>query len=223
MSLLDLIDSKRPEILRIAAKHGARNVRLFGSVARGEDHPGSDVDLLAELHGTWDGGASAIERELEELLGVHVDVVEADRLVPPFQEHALSEAVPLEAPDFRERAVLESQRPHVPFDRDATYLRLMLGYCNDAIEMSHEVARDAFLTDRLPQRGVVMTVVLIGEYAAKISQEFRAEHSDIPWGDIIGFRNAGIHNYPGLQLDAVWDSIILVKIPVLKSQLETLV
>ena len=39
----------RNEIIRVAARHGARNVRLFGSVARGEDHPGSDLDLLVEM------------------------------------------------------------------------------------------------------------------------------------------------------------------------------
>ncbi len=49
MGIHELVEAKREEILRIAAKHGARNVRIFGSVARGEAVPNSDVDVLAEL------------------------------------------------------------------------------------------------------------------------------------------------------------------------------
>lgn len=62
----------------ITAKHRARDVRVFGSVARGEDHPGSDIDLLV----SFDTGATlydqvALTEELEALLGVRVDVVSA--------------------------------------------------------------------------------------------------------------------------------------------------
>ena len=47
MSLTELLKEKREEILRIAAQHGARNVRVFGSLARGEARPDSDVDILS--------------------------------------------------------------------------------------------------------------------------------------------------------------------------------
>ena len=48
MTLRELLSRKREEVLRIAAKHGAYNVRVFGSVARGDDGPDSDIDLLIE-------------------------------------------------------------------------------------------------------------------------------------------------------------------------------
>lgn len=65
-------------VREIAARHHAHDVRVFGSVARGEDRPGSDIDLLT----TFDADATlydqvALTEELEALLGVHVDVVSA--------------------------------------------------------------------------------------------------------------------------------------------------
>ena len=72
----DLLKSRREAILQIAAKHGAYNLRIFGSVARGEADSNSDVDLLVEFKGgTTLLGHAALEQELEELLGIKVDVV----------------------------------------------------------------------------------------------------------------------------------------------------
>lgn len=74
--LQELIRKKREEILRIAELHGARNVRIFGSVGRGEEKGGSDLDLLVE----FEPGRSlldhvALVQDLEDLLSCHVDVV----------------------------------------------------------------------------------------------------------------------------------------------------
>ena len=74
MYLNDLLKSRREEILRIAAKHGARNVRVFGSVARGEADSKSDIDLLVEFkRGTTLLGHAALMQELEDLLGVKIE------------------------------------------------------------------------------------------------------------------------------------------------------
>ncbi len=76
MFLNDLLKSKREEILEIAAKHGAGNVRVFGSVARGEADDASDVDLLVEFSpGTTLLNHAALILELEDLLGVDISAV----------------------------------------------------------------------------------------------------------------------------------------------------
>jgi uncharacterized protein len=94
MYLNDLLKSRREEILGIAAKHGARNVRVFGSVARGEADSRSDIDLLVEFkRGTTLLGHAALVQELEDLLGVKVDVVSERGLRDRVRERVLREAV----------------------------------------------------------------------------------------------------------------------------------
>jgi predicted nucleotidyltransferase len=87
---------EREQVLRIAARHGARNVRIFGSVARGQVRTGSDVDILVEL----EPGRSlldlvAIKQDLEDLLGREVDVVTESSLSSYIRDDVLREAVPL--------------------------------------------------------------------------------------------------------------------------------
>jgi uncharacterized protein len=96
MYLNDLLKSRREEILQIAAKHGARNVRVFGSIARGEADSRSDIDLLVEFkRGTTLLGHAALVQELEDLLGVKVDVVSEHGLRERIRERLLREAVAL--------------------------------------------------------------------------------------------------------------------------------
>jgi predicted nucleotidyltransferase len=84
-----MIREKRDEILRIAHTHGARNVRLFGSIARGEGKPESDIDVLVEM----EPGRSlldmiAIKQDLEDLLGRKVDIV-TEAAVSPYIRNAV--------------------------------------------------------------------------------------------------------------------------------------
>ena len=86
----------RDEILRVAAFHGAGNVLLFGSVARGDDSPESDVDLLVDVIGDttpWFPGS--LVADLEKLLGQRVQVVIRRSLSPLIRDAVLREAVPL--------------------------------------------------------------------------------------------------------------------------------
>ena len=81
--LQTLLTDKREDVLRIAAKHGAYNVRIFGSVARGEGTPDSDIDLLIEKGPTMTPWFPAgLVLELEESLGRRVDVVTEKALNP---------------------------------------------------------------------------------------------------------------------------------------------
>jgi uncharacterized protein len=96
MDLLSVIEAKRQAILHIAARHGATNVRVFGSVARGEAGPDSDVDFLVTLN----DGRSLLDlvglwQDLEDLLGSEVDVVTERGLKERMRERVLREAVPL--------------------------------------------------------------------------------------------------------------------------------
>jgi len=96
MRARELLESKREEILRIAAAHGAGDVRIFGSVVRGEDDDASDLDILVRLEpGVGLLQHAALTRELQELLGCRVDVVSDKGLRRRIRERVLREAVPL--------------------------------------------------------------------------------------------------------------------------------
>ena len=96
MNVSKTLANKRNEILQIAAAHGARNLRVFGSVSRGQATEKSDIDILVKL----DSGRSlldivAIKQDLEDLLGCKVDVVTEDAVSPYIRDQILKEAVSL--------------------------------------------------------------------------------------------------------------------------------
>lgn len=96
MNLEQLRNEWRTEILRLANKHGARNIRVFGSIARGEGRGESDLDLLVEM----EPGRSLLDligfsQDLEDLLGCHVDVLTDGGVHPLSHDRIYGDAVPL--------------------------------------------------------------------------------------------------------------------------------
>lgn len=96
MGIDEVLKAKREEILRIAARHGARNVRVFGSVVRGDAGSGSDVDLLVDVgpnHSPFFPGG--LVADLEELLGRRVEVVTENGLHWYVRDKVLRDAIAL--------------------------------------------------------------------------------------------------------------------------------
>src|SRR5438876_10078752 len=96
MNLERLLKSKHEDIITTAQKHGAHNIRAFGSIARGNERLDSDVDFLVDM----EPGRSLLDMggllmELRELLGRNVDVVTERGLKPRLRERLWKEAVPL--------------------------------------------------------------------------------------------------------------------------------
>ena len=95
MKFMDLAHNRR-EIIRIARQNGATNIRVFGSVARGEATEASDLDLLVEMEEDRSLlDIIAIKQDLEDLLGCRVHVVTEAAVSPYLKERVLKEAVPL--------------------------------------------------------------------------------------------------------------------------------
>ncbi|MBI4165795.1 MAG: nucleotidyltransferase family protein [Acidobacteria bacterium] len=96
MGIEELLKSKRDEILRIAARHGAYNVRVFGSVARSDMRPDSDIDFLVDLEpgrSLFDLGGTIAD--LQDLLGREINIMTEAGLKERVRDHVLKEAVPL--------------------------------------------------------------------------------------------------------------------------------
>ncbi|HQL91383.1 MAG TPA: nucleotidyltransferase domain-containing protein [Syntrophales bacterium] len=96
MNLREMVEMRRDEIIKVAVRHGARNIRLFGSAARGDADEKSDVDFLVDL----ESGRSLLDlggllMDLKEVLGRDVDVVTERGLNPRIRDQVLREAVAL--------------------------------------------------------------------------------------------------------------------------------
>lgn len=96
MDARQLLDRRRDDVLRAASARGARNVRLFGSLARGDADESSDIDLLVDMEpGRSLLDLGGLHADLEELLGCRADVVSERGLTARARETVLAEAVPL--------------------------------------------------------------------------------------------------------------------------------
>jgi uncharacterized protein len=94
--MTQLLEQQRANILRIAAKYGARNVRVFGSSVHGSAAENSDIDLLVDLEPNRSLlDQVGLKQELEELLGRSVDIVVEGGVSPYLEERIFAEAVPL--------------------------------------------------------------------------------------------------------------------------------
>ena len=96
MGIKELLESRRNEILDLVGRYGAKNVRIFGSAARGEGGPASDVDLMVDM----EKGRNLLDlvgfwQDLEELLGRRVDVITDGGMSPYLRERIYAEALPL--------------------------------------------------------------------------------------------------------------------------------
>jgi predicted nucleotidyltransferase len=90
------LDQKRGAVREAASRFRAANLRVFGSVLRGDDRDGSDLDLLVDpLPGANLFDLGGLQVELEELLGVRVDLLTPGDLPPKFRDRVLAEAVPV--------------------------------------------------------------------------------------------------------------------------------
>jgi uncharacterized protein len=96
MNQIETLRRNRQTILQLAARHGARNIRLFGSVVRGDARETSDVDFLVDMEkGRSLLDLAGLELDLKELLGTDVDVVVEGGLSPYLEKRILAEAIAL--------------------------------------------------------------------------------------------------------------------------------
>ncbi len=96
MNIEQFIHDKRNDICAIAAKHGAYNIRIFGSVVRGEAGPDSDIDFLVDAGpATSSWFPAGLILDLEKILGRHVEVVTEKALSPYIRDYVLREVKPL--------------------------------------------------------------------------------------------------------------------------------
>jgi len=91
--------------------------------------------------------------------------------------------------------------------RDDAYLLDILIAARKALKFVEGIDRNEFEDNELVQNAVMRPLEIIGEASAKISKEFRKEHSEIPWREMVGLRNRLVHEYFRINFGVVWDTI----------------
>ncbi len=170
-------------IRELAVRRGARQPRLFGSVARDAADALSDVDLLVDLEPERSLiDLAQLELDLEALLGRGVDVRTPGSLRQVVRQRVLAEAIPLLRTDAdRVRDILEAI---------------------SRIERQTVDGKAAFVRDELLQTWVVYHLEIIGEAAKGLSEDFRVSRPDTPWSAIARMRDRLVHW--DIDLEAVW-------------------
>jgi uncharacterized protein with HEPN domain len=93
-------------------------------------------------------------------------------------------------------------------ERDAGSMEDMLAYAREALDASQGRSRADLDSDRFFNLGLQRLVEILGEAAARVSPETRAQYPQIPWRDIVGMRNRLIHGYDEVDYELLWDTIL---------------
>lgn len=103
---------------------------------------------------------------------------------------------------------------------DLVYINHILKAINRIEEYIQNVSHDEFINNNLLQDGIIRQIQIIGEASKKVTGEFKKKNNEIPWRDISGMRDKLIHDYFGVDVDAVWytatSDIVLLKNMILK-------
>ncbi|WP_407539887.1 DUF86 domain-containing protein [Deinococcus radiomollis] len=202
---------------------GVSRVQVFGSVARGEAHEASDVDVLVEFMAP--AGLFAQVRVIwlfERLLGRRTDVVTAAALKPPLRQAVLEDAS-----DVRQ-AVLPSEvlttevlpaevRPSPKRWRWRVQELIELTDRLQELTRGHDLA--SFRADRTAQDAACMNLLRLGEGTKFVPEAVQEACPQVPWDELRGVRNLLAHDYFGVDVELLWHTLS-VEISLLQSGLE---
>ncbi len=204
---------RRDQVLKKLSDHkdelrdrfGVTSIAIFGSTARDEARPDSDVDTLIEIERP--AGFFTIAKVnfyLEDILGAKVDLVTPGALRSPIRERIYDELIYVGAETDN-----GYPRRHSMSNEREWHFRL-----NDIHDSTEKILRyvqgmdfDTFIQDEMRIDAVIRNFEIIGEAVRYIPDKFKASHSCMDWQDMADMRNRLIHGYSDINFDIVWNTI----------------
>ncbi len=194
-----ILDKLRALKLDLRARFGVEAISVFGSYARGEARPGSDLDLLIDFAPESRPtlfSLAALDHVLEVALGLKVDTVPRKSLNPRLAPYIDAELV-----GRRTGRGLTARRFARPLLED------MRAFAADAVQYLGDRTADELLADRMRFLAITRTCELVGEAAAQIPRPIREALGANPFGPAIAMRNRLIHGYGSIDAAIIESTI----------------
>jgi len=209
---LSIADIKKA-VAPVAEKYGVKRVFLFGSYARGDNTEESDIDLRCEggdIYGPW--MSNGFQDDMQNVLGMKVDVVNPGNPNSEFLQRISSDHVLLyeEGADLESPIFIPAEQGGSSFlsksQRDAIILKKVLKYCDEVNQaVSHFGDNFETFEESSVYRGSAsMGILQIGEHSNRLSDDFKARFTDMPWPKIKAMRNVIAHEYYEMDIAILW-------------------
>ena len=207
----EALKRNRETVLGILSGYGAKNPRVFGSVASGDDTLGSDVDFLVEMPSIDPTEAVRVKLGMEgtisKILGVYAQVLTIKDLPPEVREEALAEARSLDDPGWtpgQSHPKAPESRGERLDRRNMDSVRAMIRTLDKALGMLDGAPYEAFIDDELLKDAVTYLIGITGRKAARTTPEFRRRHSGIPWDELIDMADRNLREYDRIDYEGLW-------------------
>lgn len=225
--LRDRLNVNLDAIAQFCQKWQIAEFALFGSVLRDDFRPDSDIDVLIVFQPSRNFGLSdrlEMQTEIEALFNRAVDLTQKELLKNPFSRKEILRTHRIIYPFEKAEPITITIANPAMQDNVRNNAALL-----DMVQAAQEIQEDIlnlssyedFLDNRLIQRAVERNLGIIGEAARRLTEEFRAQHSEIDWSGLIGLRNVIAHQYDRVNQREIW-SIVIMKLPPLLNQLTAL-
>jgi uncharacterized protein with HEPN domain/predicted nucleotidyltransferase len=222
--LADRLQTSSGEIAVLCDRYHIQELSLFGSVIRQDFGPESDIDVLVVFESQQQALSKAhMQDELAELFGRKVDLTEKRLLTNPFSKSEILRTHRIIYPAARANftTLTEANKNMTDSARNNAALLDMVKAMKSLQSFVQNKSFEEYLGDDLLRLATERALEILGEAANRLTTEFQEAHTDIDWRNIVGLRNAIIHQYDEIDTKTIWE-IVTTQVPTLLKQIEPL-